>query len=70
MAHAVQDASLRTYMVKDRAKSIARQLNAAQRTGVGADMFKAVQTFKGGVLSEDWVIEVREDGVWAGWIKL
>lgn len=56
-------------MFEARAKRIAKQLNAAQHSGVGADMFKAVKSFEEGD-GEVWVIEVREDGVCAGWIKL
>lgn len=68
MAVQTKHAVCRTYMNEARAKRIAKSLNAAQHTGVGADMFKAVETMPN--YPDSWVIEVREDGELAGWIML
>lgn len=68
MATQTKHATCRTYMFEARAKRIAKSLNDAQHTGIGADPFKAVQVMAND--SESWVIEVREDGNLAGWVML
>lgn len=58
----------RTYMNRDRAQRVAKQLNAAQHTGIGADCFVAVMVSPIG--PDNWVIEIQEDGAIAGWVVL